>query len=189
MSTLDHSDIKLGAVIKINDQPYVVISTSFNKTAMRKAYLITKMRNLLNGTVLEKTFTQGEKVEEADIERSKGSFLYKDDESANFMDNKSFEQFFIPNSQIEEQLKFMKENTEVDIMYFEGKPVAVRAPIKVTLQITEAPPSIKGNSAGNITKKVTLETGVEIDAPIFIEQGENIVVNTETGEYVGRASE
>ncbi|MCC6639113.1 elongation factor P [Candidatus Falkowbacteria bacterium] len=184
---LDMSDVKLGRVVKINNAPYVVINTNFNKTAMRKAYLITKLRNVIDGSVLEKTFTQGEKIEEADMERSKGQFLYKDADFAYFMDNNTYEQFSITRETIEEQLKYMKDNTDVDIMYFEGRPVSVTPPIKVTLLVTEAPPSVKGNSSGNITKKVLLETGAEISAPIFIEHGERIIVNTETQEYVSRA--
>ncbi len=184
---LDMSQIKLGTVVKLNDHPYVVINTSFNKTAMRKAYLITKLRNLIDGSVLEKTFTQGERVEEADLERSKGVFLYKDEDNANFMDNQTYEQFALPIEQIGDVLSFMKENTDVDIMYFESKPVSVRPPIKVTLTVTEAPPAVKGNSQGNISKKVTLETGAIIDVPVFIESGEEIIVNTEKGEYVERA--
>ncbi len=184
---LDMSQIKLGTVVKMNDHPYVIINTSFNKTAMRKACLITKMRNLIDGSVLEKTFSQGERIEEADLERSKGVFLYKDEDNANFMDNQTYEQFTLPIDQVGDALSFMKENTDVDIMYFESKPVSVTPPIKVTLKVVEAPPAVKGNSQGNISKKVTLETGAIIDVPVFIESDEEIIVNTEKGEYVERA--
>lgn len=184
---LDQSDIKLGTVIKINNAPYVVVSKSFNKTAMRKAYLITKMKNLIDGSVLEKTITQGEKLEEADLERSNGVFLYKDEDNAYFMDNNSYEQFSLSIQDIPDQLKYLKEDTSVDIMYFEGKAVSISLPTKITLKVVEAPPAIKGNSQGSITKKVTLETGAVIDVPVFIESGEDIVINTEKDEYVSRA--
>ena len=185
---LDQSEIKVGKVIKINDQPYVVLSASRNKTAMRKAYLITKLRNLIDGSMLEKTFTQGEKTEEADLERAAGVYLYKDENNAYFMNNTTFEQNSVDIETIAEQLKFLKDNTEVQIMYFEGKAASVTLPIKVTLEVVEAPPSMKGNSAGSITKTVKLETGAEVDVPVFVEQGDKIVINTEKGEYVERAN-
>lgn len=184
---LDNSMIKVGTVIKINDAPYIVQTADRNKTAQRKAYLVTKMKNLLNGSVLEKTFIQGEKAEEADLERGKGQYLYKDENNANFMDNKTYEQFALPLETVADQLQFMKEDLEIDILYFEGRPVSVKPPVKVTLKIVEAPPSVKGNSAGSITKKAVLETGAEISVPIFLESGESVIINTETGEYVERA--
>ena len=184
---LDQSSIKVGTVVKHNDAPFVIMTASRNKTAMRKAYLITKMRNLIDGSVLEKTFTQGEKIEEADLERSKGQFLYKDENNAYFMDLNTYEQFSLPLADVSEQLQFLKEDFEIDILYFEGKPVSIKPPIKVKLKVTDAPPAVKGNTSGNVTKTITLETGVEIDAPVFIEQGEDIIINTETGLYVERA--
>jgi len=189
MSVLDISTIRLGKVLKINNQPYLVIYSLHFRTAQRRANLKTKLKNLIDGTVLEKTFSSGEKGEEADLERSKGSYLYKDETFAYFMDNQSYEQFSISIDQVEEQLKFLKDNSEVDILYFESKPVSVTPPIKVTLLVVEAPPAVKGATASNVSKKVKLETGAEIDAPIFIEQGERITINTETGEYVSRTNE
>jgi len=184
---LDQSMIKVGSVIKVNDRPFIIFEASRNKTAMRKAYLITRMKDLIDGSVLEKTFTQGEKAEEADLERGTGQYLYKDADNANFMDNKTYEQFSLPISSVAEQLQFMKEDSEIDILYFESKPVSVKPPVKVTLKIVEAPPAVRGNSAGAITKKAVLETGAEISVPIFLESGEDIIINTETGMYVERA--
>lgn len=189
MGVLDISTIRLGKVIKLNGQPYLITYSLHFRTAQRRANLKTRLKNLIDGSVLEKTFNSGEKADEADLERSQGSYLYKDEQFANFMDNQTYEQFSIALDQIEEQLKFLKENSPVDIMYFEGKPVSVTPPIKVTLLVTEAPPGVKGATASNVSKKVTLETGVEIDAPIFVESGDKIVINTETGEYVSRATD
>lgn len=184
---LDISTIKLGKVIKHNGQPYIVTWTQHIKVARGGATLKTKMKNLLDGTVLEWSFNGGDKAEEADLERSKGVFMYKDENESFFMDNQTYEQFTLQNEDIIEQLKFMKDDTPVDIMYFESKPVSITLPTKVALKIVDAPPAIKGNSQGSITKKVILETGAEISAPIFIESGETIIVNTEKGEYVERS--
>lgn len=187
MGVLDISEIRLGKVIKVANQPYLITYSLHFRTAQRRANLKTRLKNLIDGSVLEKTFSSGEKAEEADLERSQGVYLYKDESFANFMDNKTFEQFGIALDSVEEQLKFLKENDNVDIMYFEGKPVSITPPIKVTLTVIEAPPAIKGATASNVAKRVKLETGAEVDVPVFIESGEKIIVNTETGEYVERA--
>jgi len=184
---LDISTIKPGKVIKHNGSPYVVTWIQHIKVARGGATLKTKMKNLIEGNVLEWSYNGGDKAEEADLERSKGVFLYKDDSESYFMDNQSYEQFSLQNEDITEQLKFMKDDTNVDIMYFEGKPVSITLPTKVSLKVVEAPPAVRGNSQGSITKKIVLETGAEITAPLFIESGETIIVNTEKGEYVERA--
>jgi elongation factor P len=189
MGVLDISTIKNGKVIKHNGDPYVVTWTQHIKVARGGATLKVKMKNLIDGSVLEWSYNGGDKAEEADLERSNGQYLYKDDEMAYFMDNESYEQFGIESETIEGQLKFLKEDTKVDIMYFEGKPVSITLPTKITLEVVDAPPAIKGNSQGTVNKKVTLETGAIVDAPIFIETGERIVVNTEKEEYVERAKD
>ena len=112
--------------------------------------------------------------------------MYKDDDNANFMDNETYEQFIIPLNQIGEKQRFLKDDTEVTVLYFDNKPVAIDLPIKIELKVISAPPGVKGNSAGNVMKQVELETGTSISAPLFINEGDIIRVNTETGEYVER---
>ena len=114
--------------------------------------------------------------------------MYKDKDGANFMDNASYEQFSLPLEEIGESAKFLKEGIDVDVLYFENRPVSVSLPIKMDFKVTSAPPSVKGNSAGNVNKLVEIETGAQDNVPLFIEEGETIRINTDTGEYVERAN-
>lgn len=184
---LSLNEIKVGKVINLNSAPYIVIKTDHHKMGRGGAVLKVKLKNLIDGSALEKTFQGNDKTEEADTSRKKASFMYLDEYNANFMDNDSYEQFTIPLDTIGDKKKFLKEGTDVDVLYFEEKAVAIELPVKMVFKVTEAPPGIKGNSAGNVTKKVTIETGAEIAAPLFINEGDMIKVNTDTEEYAERA--
>lgn len=184
---LSLNEIKIGSIIEINGEPFVVVKSDHHKMGRGGAVLKTKLKNLINGNVLERTFQGNDKVERANTERKKANFMYKDVDNANFMDNESYEQFTIEIDQVADKLTFVKEGTDVDVLYFDGKAVAIDPPIKVELLVTSAPPGVKGNSAGNITKQIEVETGAVINAPMFINEGDRIKVNTDTGEYVERA--
>jgi len=184
---LSISEIKLGKLVQVAGEPYVVIKAEHHKMGRGGAVLKTKLRNLISGSVLEKTFQGNDKAEEAETEKRKANFMYKDDTSAFFMDNESYEQFDLPLEQIGDKIKFLKEGTDVDTLYFDNRPVTMDLPVKMKFKVVSAPPGIKGNSAGGVTKQVELETGASIAAPLFIEEGQTIVVNTDTGEYVERA--
>jgi elongation factor P len=184
---LSISEIKLGKVVKITDEPYVVIRTDHHKMGRGGAVLKTKLRNLITGNILERTFQGNEKAEEADTETKKTNFMYKDEEQAYFMDNETYEQFSFPLDQVGEKQRFLKDGTDVDTLYFAGRPVAIELPVKLNLKVVSAPPGVKGNSAGNVNKQVELETGAKINAPMFVNEGDIIKVNTDTGEYVERA--
>lgn len=150
------------------------------------AVLKIKCRNLINGNVLEKTYQGSEKAEEAETETKKANFMYKDKEEAYFMDNTSFEQFNLHMEDLGDSEKFLKDGTDVDVLYFEGKPVSISLPIKMEFKVLSAPPGVKGNSVGNVNKLVEIETGAEISVPMFINEGDMIRINTDTGEYVER---
>ena len=185
---LNISDIKLGTTITHKGQPYVVIYTQHVKMGRGGANLKTKLRNLITGQNLEITYSGGDKAEEANLEYEKANFLYKEGALYNFMSNDSYEQFALDKDVVGPAADFLKDGTTVDILLFEGRPVAVRAPIKVDLKVIQSPPGVKGDTAGSATKIVTLETGKEIRAPLFIKENEIIRVNTETGEYVERVN-
>ncbi len=159
------------------------------RTAQRKPVMQTKLRNIISGKVIEYSFKFGEKIEEADVTREKASFLYADDGGTHFMNQETFETVDIQKEATAEQEPFLKEGLEVTIVRFNGKPVSVELPVKVELKVVEAPPDVKGNSGGNITKPVKLETGLTVNAPMFIKEGEVIRISTVTGEYVERASQ
>lgn len=185
ISTLN--DIKKGLNINWDGEPYVVMEANFVRMQQRKPVMQTKMKSLVSGKVLEYSFKPGDKVEIADLNRSKCNYLYKDEEAAYFMDNNSYEQFSLPLDKIGSKIKFLKENTDCDVLYFESLPVNIEMPIKMTFKVTDSPPGVKGDSSSNVTKQIVLETGAIINAPLFIKEGEEIVVNTDTEEYVGRA--
>lgn len=180
--------IKKGMSIVWDGEPYVVMEAHFLRMQQRKPVMQTKLRHIVNGKIIEYSFKQGDKVEEADLQRSKAQYLYKDEDRAYLMDMQSYEQFDIPIEQLGDALQFLKDGTEVDLLYFEGKPVNIDLPVKVTLKVTSAPPGVKGNTASSsTTKPITLETGAVVQAPLFINADDEVVVNTETGDYVERA--
>ncbi len=188
---LSLNEIKVGKIIVPKDislaEPYVVIKTDHHKMGRGGAVLKVKMRNLINGNILDQTYQGNDKAAEAETEKKKANFMYKDENEAHFMDNESYEQFGISLEQIGDKIKFLREGVDVDCLYFEGRPVAMELPIKIELKVVSAPPGVRGNSAGSVTKTVELETGAEINVPMFIEAGEVIRINTDTGEYVERA--
>lgn len=185
---LNFNEIKTGKVIKVNDAPFVIIKTDHHKMGRGGAVLKIKLRNLINGNVLEQTYQGAEKAEEAETQTKKANFMYKDKEKAYFMDNENFEQFELALEDIgESSTQFLKEGTDVSVLYFESRPVSIELPIKMEFKVVTAPPSVKGNSAGNVNKQVEIETGALINVPLFINEGDMIRINTETGEYVERA--
>lgn len=185
---MDLNDMKIGTIILWENQPVMVIWSNRMRTAQRKPVMQTKLRNVITGKVYEYSFKFGESIEEADVVREKASFLYKDDEGTHFMNQVTFETVDIPKEVTLEQENFLKEGMEVSILRFNDKPVSIELPIKVELKVTEAPPDTKGNSGGSVTKPVTLETGLVVNTPMFIKEGDTVRVDTRTGEYVERAN-
>ncbi len=183
---LSLSDLKLGAVISLNQEPYQVVFTQHIKVARGGAVVKTKLKNLVSGNTLEKTFSGADDIEEADISRRKASFLYRENDDFYFMDTESFEQFQFSADSLGDLKDYLVDGQEVDVLVFNNQPVSISLPAKVTLEVKSAPEGVKGNSAGAATKTVILATGLEIRTPMFIKSGDKIVVNTETGEYVER---
>ncbi len=181
------NEIKKGSNINWDKEPYVVMEAHFVRMQQRKPVMQTKLKHLITGKILEYSFKPGDKVEEADMSRNKANYLYKDESFAYFMDNKSYEQFQLPLATIGNKIKFLKDGTDVDVLYYESNAVSIDMPIKMDFKVTSAPPGTKGDSASNVTKQITIETGAVINAPLFVKEGETITVNTDTEEYVGRA--
>lgn len=185
---MDLNDMKIGTIILWENQPVQIIWSNRMRTAQRKPVMQTKMRNVITGKVYEYSFKFGESIEEADVVREKANFLYADADGTHFMNPETFETIDIQKEVTEEQEKYLKEGMPVSILRFNDKPVSIELPIKVELKVTEAPPDTKGNSGGNVTKPVTLETGLIVNAPMFIKEGEVIRISTVTGEYVERVN-
>jgi elongation factor P len=145
-----------------------------------------KIKNLKTGATLSKTYQGAEKIDQADLSQNSAQFLYLDNDNANFMDNTTFEQFSIPLSQIGEQKNYLVEGTEINILYYNNQPINIDLPIKMKFKVVEAPPGVRGNTAGAATKPVVIETGNKVDTPLFIKVGDIIVVDTRDGKYVER---
>ncbi|MBT4722448.1 elongation factor P [Candidatus Falkowbacteria bacterium] len=185
---LDISQVKLGAIVKLNNDPYSVIQAAQKQVGRGGSIKVLKLKNLLTGAVLEKTIKGNDKMEEADLARGKAQYLYIEGNEVYFMDNETFEQFSIDKESVGDISGFLKEGTDVSVMIFEGKPVSVQLPVKVELTVKDAPPGVKGDTAGTATKTITLETGYEVNAPLFIKQGDVVRINTENGTYVERVN-
>lgn len=184
---LSINDLKIGTKIIFNQEPHQVIYTEHSKLGRGGGILRTKIKNLISGATLEKTFAGAEKIQEAELETKKAQYLYKDTENFYFMDAANFEQFSILSSKLGKTANFLKEGAEVDILYFQNLPINVQLPIKITLEVTYTEPGFKGNTASTVLKPATLETGAQINVPLFIKDGDKIVIDTRTSVYVERA--
>jgi len=184
------SDIRNGLCINYNGDPYSIIEFLHVKPGKGAAFVRTKMRNLNTGRVLEHTFPAGNKIEEIRVETRSYQFLYNDPEGFHFMNNDNYEQIMIPKELINAP-QFLLDGMECKVVFHadEERPLSVELPSSVSLAITYSEPGIKGNTATNATKPATLETGAEIRVPLFIEQGERIVVDTASGSYKERAKD
>jgi elongation factor P len=188
MSILEYNEITPRKFIILDGDPYEVVDAHIFRMQQRKPQNKTKLRNLISGRVVEQTFHQSEKAEEADLEKRNIKYLYNNRGEWWFSDiDNPANRFKIEENFIGSAGKFLKSNTEVEALIFDEKIIGVKPPVKVVLKIKSAPPSIKGNTAQGGNKVVVLETGAEINAPLFLNEGDIIVVNTETGEYVERA--
>ncbi len=182
-----HELTKPGLLLVLNNEPYRVVFSQHARTAQRRAFVRTKLKNLITGQTVEKTFNASDKVEEANVDKVRANFLYAEKDQVLFMNNKTYEQISFRKDSLFGQDKFLKEGGEVNVLIFKNNPISIELPNKVDLLVVEAPPSVKGNSATSPTKTAILETGGSITVPIFIKEGDVIRINTETGEYVERA--
>jgi len=181
------AQLKTGNTILLNSQPYIVVEYSHHKMGRGGAVLRTKLKHVKNGAVIDHTFQGNDKIELLDLSYKKSQFLYSDDTAVYFMDE-NYEQFSIQKQTIESSLKFLKEGQNLDAAFLDGEPINIKLPPKVDLEVVEAPPAVKGDTANNPLKTAVLETGMKLQVPMFVERGDKVRVNTETGMYVERAS-
>ncbi|MCI0542209.1 elongation factor P [bacterium] len=184
---LDYSEIKPKKIILLDGEPYVVLDSHVFRMQQRKPVNQTKLRHLITGKVTERSFHQSESVHEADISTRKVKFLYNHRGEFMFCEEKDpSKRFPLSEDLLGNGAKFLKSNTLVDAVEFDEKIIGINLPIKMELKVTEAPPGIKGDTAQGGTKQVVLETGATLNAPLFINEGDVIRINTESGEYVER---
>ena len=181
------SDFRNGITFEINGQPHVILEFQHVKPGKGAAFVRTKYKNILTGATREEAFNPNDRFPKAHIEKKKMQYLYNDGELYYFMDPERYDQFPLTYGDVETAIKYVRENDEVTIQFFQGKAFSVEAPNFVNLTITETEPGVKGNTDTNVTKPATVETGAVVMVPIFIEEGEMIQIDTRTGEYLGRA--
>lgn len=186
--SLGVNDLKPKTYFIYEDQPCIVLETHHLKMQQRRPVVQTKFRNLLSGKHLERNFAQSDVFEEADVERKEVKFLYNHRDEYWFADPKdSGNRFKLTAELIGDSTKFLKANTVLEALNWNGNVINVSLPIKMQFRVAEAPPSIRGDTATGGTKSVTLDTGATIQAPLFVNEGDEIIVNTETSQYVERA--
>lgn len=184
---ISSNDLRKNQSIIYNDELWRVVDSNHVKHGRGKAIVRAKLRNMRTGAHQDVTFRAGERVERAHIENKKMQYLYEDDGMHNFMDVVTYEQIGIPKVQIEEELKFLKDNMEVEVITFENEVLGIDLPPKVNLEVTATEPGIRGDTQSGGSKPATLETGAVITVPLFINVGDTLEVNTEDGTYSSRA--
>ena len=184
------SDFKKGVKILFRDEPYMVVDFQHVKPGKGGAFVRTKLKNMLTGLIREETFRSGEKFPSPDLEYRDMQYLYQDGELYNFMDQESFEQVALNKEQLQDALTFLKEQTVYTILYFAERPVGVTPPIFMEFEVTDTMPGVKGDTAqGAGTKPATLETGLVVQIPLFVNTGDVIKVDTRNGEYIERVQQ
>lgn len=186
MVTIDTSDFRNGLNIKVGNEIYTVIWFQHHKPGKGGAVMRTKLKNIRSGVIIERTFKAGEKFDLIEIERRKKQYLYSAGENLVFMDMHTYEEIQLSKKQLGEIIKFMKENVEVDGLYIGDEFLGIELPTFVDLEVTHTEPGIRGDTVSNVTKPAILETGAEVEVPLFVNIGDVIKIDTRTGEYVER---
>lgn len=181
------AQIKPGVAIIVDGEPYIVTKSEFSKQARQAGNNKTSLKNLKTGANIQRTFGGNDRVEPADLARAKCQYLYDGADSVHFMHNETYEQFEIANEMLGDKKLFLIEGGDVNVLFFEGQPIGVDVPPKVELKVVETPPGVKGDTAQGGSKPAILETGITIQVPLFINEGDVIRVNTEEQSYVERA--
>ncbi|WP_031544967.1 elongation factor P [Salinicoccus luteus] len=181
------NDFKTGLTVEVDGGIWRVVDFQHVKPGKGAAFVRSKLRNLRTGAIQEKTFRAGEKVGRAQIDNRKMQYLYADGDAHVFMDNNTYDQVELQASVIQEELKYLKENMNVSLIMYEGETLGVELPKSVELQVSETEPGIKGDTASGATKSATLETGLVLQVPLFVNEGDTLVISTDTGNYVSRA--
>jgi elongation factor P len=183
---IDVNELRKGVTFELDGNLYKVIDYSHNKTGRGSANIKVKARNLLTGANVERSFSNGQTVQDVSLDFSNVQYLYKDGDTYIFMDNETFEQPAISEKALGESAQYLKEGMEVKLTFYKGEAIDVELPTSVDLKVVEAEMAIRGDTATGVTKKVTTETGITVQCPNFVNVGDTIRVDTRTGEYVTR---
>lgn len=183
---IDTSAFRNGLKIEIDDHPYEIVEFQHVKPGKGAAFVRTKYRSLITGNVLEKNFRSGDKFVRPDVEEKSMQFLYKEGSDYHFMDQKTYDQTFLPEDALGNAKNYMKENVEAQILFYRGRAIAVTVPNAMDLKIVKCDPGVRGDTVSGALKPAELETGFVVQVPLFINEGDTIKVDTRTGEYLTR---
>ena len=186
MAQINTSDFRKGIKVVIDGDPFEMLECNFVKPGKGQALYKTRLRNLLKGTILDRTYKSGDSLEGADVHRGDGQYLYRDATGYVFMDQETFEQHTIPAESVEEQMRFLKDGAVVQLLFWNGQVIDMTPPQHVVLEVTYTEPAARGNTATNVTKPATVETGAEVQVPSFVNQGDKIKIDAATGSYIER---
>jgi len=187
MAILSYNEILPKKIINYNGAPYEVLSAHIFRMQKRKPVNQTKLRNMVSGSVLEISFHSNETADEADTDRMSATYLYSNGKESWFAEEGNPKnRFSFPYETVQDQVQWLKQNTVVEVLTYEEKPMTIKIPIKVELEVKDAPPAVKGNTVSGGTKLATLETGAKVNVPLFINPGDIIRINTDTGDYAER---
>jgi len=181
------NDFKTGLTVEVDNEIFTVLDFQHVKPGKGAAFVRSKLKNLRNGNTVEKTFRAGETIGRAIIENREVQYLYNSGSEYTFMDNESYDQFNLDREQLEWELNFLKENMNVHISSYNGEILGIQMPNSVELTVTETEPGVKGNTAQGATKNATLETGLTVQVPLFINEGDVLLIDTREGKYISRA--
>ncbi len=183
------SDLRKGLKVQLEGEPYIVISFDFSKPGKGQALYRTKMRNMITGNQFVQTYRSNDKFEKPDLSERTMQFLYSQDQDYHFMDTTSYEQIFLNKDQIGDNLNYLIDNLEVQVLFFGERAIDISMPMFVNLEVTVADPWVKGDTSGSDSKPITVETGFVLQVPPFVEQGDRIQIDTRSGEYMTRVKD
>lgn len=186
MPNINASDFRKGLKLIVEGDPYDIIEFNFVKPGKGQALYKLRLRNLLKGTIITPTYRSGDSLEQADVRKVKGQYLYRDGTAYVFMDNETFEQYPIEGETLGDRASFLLDGAKCDLLFWNDQLIDVDPPQHVVVEVTYTEPAAKGNTATNVTKPATIETGAEVQVPAFIDQGQKIKVDARTGDYVER---
>jgi elongation factor P len=186
---MDVSELRKNAKVELDGQPYVITVCQFVKPGKGQGLYKCKLKNMITGAVLDRTWRSGESLTAANVESKKMQYLYASGDAYTFMDNQTYEQVEMTADLIGDDKFYLLDNLEVDVLFYNERPVGVSLPSHVVMEIVECEPGVKGDTATNVTKGATVQTGLTVAVPLFIKQGEKIKVDTRTGAYVERVNE
>ncbi|MCB9701678.1 MAG: elongation factor P [Myxococcales bacterium] len=185
---MDVSDLRKNAKLQIDGHPYVVVDFQFVKPGKGQGLYKCKIKNMITGSVLDRTWRSGEKLEAANVESRKMQYLFSTGEAFAFMDNQTYEQVELAADLIGDDARFLLDNLECDVLFFNDRPVGVSLPSHIVVEVIEAEPGVKADNATGMTKGATVSTGYNLQVPLFIKVGERIKIDTRTGDYIERVN-